>query len=87
MCVCVCVRASTYLQVTPAAPAEDTMDEKAVKKEAVKQETQHRTKTVITFDKGGEWSFVRAPETDVHGQPIQCADAQHCNLNLYVFFF
>ena len=30
-------------------------------------------KTVITYDKGGIWNFIRPPRVDANGQPVTCA--------------
>jgi hypothetical protein len=39
-----------------------------------------RTKTVITFDKGGEWHYLAAPTTDSKGEKINC---EGCTLHLH----
>ena len=30
-------------------------------------------KTVVTYDKGGVWNFIRPPRVDANGQPVTCA--------------
>lgn len=40
-----------------------------------------RTKTVITFDKGGEWSYLVPPSHDSLGHPIQCTGDCHLHLH------
>ncbi len=40
-----------------------------------------RTKTVITFDKGGEWSYIPPPRKDSQGKDINCGEA--CRLHLH----
>lgn len=40
-----------------------------------------RTKTVITFDKGAEWSYLVPPSHDSLGLPIQCAGECHLHLH------
>lgn len=44
---------------------------------------RHRvmTKTVVTFDKGGLWSYLEPPSADSHGNPIQCAGTCHLHLH------
>ncbi|KAJ1609757.1 putative sortilin [Cryptosporidium canis] len=65
----------------------ETEDEDA---EAVK--TDHKTKigkvdqpirTVITFDKGGEWNYLRAPTVDSRGNRINCDENDGCYLHLH----
>lgn len=41
-----------------------------------------RAKTVITFDKGGIWSYLEPPSHDSHGKKIQCA-TRDCHLHLH----
>ena len=46
-------------------------------------------KTVITYDKGGVWNFIRPPRVDANGQPITCANQaspNDCAFSLLVFF-
>lgn len=40
-----------------------------------------RTKTVITFDKGGEWSYLTPPTVDSFGKPIVCEGECHLHLH------
>lgn len=40
-----------------------------------------RTKTVITFDKGGEWSYLVPPTHDSLGAAIQCTGECHLHLH------
>ncbi len=40
-----------------------------------------KTKTVITFDKGGIWSYLEPPSVDINGQPIKCT--KECHLHLH----
>lgn len=40
-----------------------------------------RTKTVITFDKGGEWSYLVPPAQDSTGSPLQCVGECHLHLH------
>jgi len=40
-----------------------------------------RTKTVISWDKGGEWSYLVPPSHDSHGEPIQCTGECHLHLH------
>lgn len=43
------------------------------------QETQ---RTLITFDKGGEWQLVTAPAMDRRGNPTNCTQQANCSLHL-----
>ncbi|XP_033758599.1 sortilin-related receptor-like isoform X2 [Pecten maximus] len=43
------------------------------------QETQ---RTLITFDKGGQWQLVKAPARDRSGKPTNCTQAVNCSLHL-----
>ena len=54
----------------------DNIPDKKSKSQALKFQ-----KTVITFDKGGEWKRVQAPEHDAGGKRIVCED--ECYLNLH----
>ena len=54
----------------------DNVPDKKTKNQALKFQ-----KTVITFDKGGEWKRVEAPERDSAGKRIVCED--ECYLNLH----
>jgi len=38
-------------------------------------------KTLVSFNKGGDWKRIRAPERDVDGKRYDCAE--HCYLNLF----
>lgn len=45
-------------------------------------------RTVITFDKGGVWEYVKAPKTNSKGEPIVCPHggkdkSDHCSLHLH----
>jgi Sortilin, neurotensin receptor 3,/Sortilin, neurotensin receptor 3, C-terminal len=46
------------------------------------QRNRHlKAKTVITFDKGGIWSYLLAPETDANGKRMECGE--NCHLHLH----
>ncbi|CAH1258734.1 SORCS3 [Branchiostoma lanceolatum] len=50
------------------------------------QHTPRRNpRTLITWDKGGEWSMVQAPEKDIHGQLFNCT-LPSCSLHLHMDF-
>lgn len=51
-------------------------------KSAIK-EAKRFQKTVITFDKGGEWKSIMAPERDSEGKRIICDE--YCSLHLHSF--
>ncbi|XXQ38040.1 VPS10 domain-containing protein [Plasmodiophora brassicae] len=40
-------------------------------------------RTVISFDKGGRWSYLQAPQYDAFGQEIHCWGQDHCHLHLH----
>eukprot|EP00923_Selenidium_pygospionis_P000302 GHVN01000620.1.p1 GENE.GHVN01000620.1~~GHVN01000620.1.p1 ORF type:complete len:860 (+),score=84.35 GHVN01000620.1:105-2684(+) len=40
-------------------------------------------KTVISFDKGGVWSYLRPPKVDSKGNPINCPHPDDCWLHLH----
>jgi hypothetical protein len=42
-----------------------------------------KTKTVITFDKGGIWSYLEPPEVDSSGRKVQCSPGKDCHLHLH----
>ncbi len=44
-----------------------------------------RVKTVITFDKGGIWSYLDPPKVDAAGEPTNCEGGGHggCHLHLH----
>ncbi|OWF38955.1 sortilin-related receptor-like isoform X2 [Mizuhopecten yessoensis] len=44
--------------------------------------SQESQRTLITFDKGGEWQLVKAPATDRSGKPTNCTQAINCSLHL-----
>ncbi|GBG30812.1 Vacuolar protein sorting/targeting protein 10 [Hondaea fermentalgiana] len=41
-----------------------------------------QVKTVISFDRGGEWTLLRAPTVDANSKPITCATSD-CGLHLH----
>ena len=40
----------------------------------VNQHTSGNPRTLITFDQGGEWAPIKAPEKDLTGKPYNCTD-------------
>jgi hypothetical protein len=62
------------------APSE-TMTEQSATKPQDHLQIKQLTKSVITFDKGGEWVYLKAPEHDAFGKKYECAGGQ-CNLHL-----
>ncbi|GFQ87122.1 sortilin-related receptor [Trichonephila clavata] len=42
--------------------------------------------TVISFDKGGEWSLLKPPVTDKNGSPLKCNANEGCSLHLTLKF-
>jgi hypothetical protein len=41
-----------------------------------------RVQTKITFNRGGNWSTLEAPEVNVHGKKIDCKKSKGCSLHL-----
>jgi hypothetical protein len=48
-----------------------------------KGKTESAIRTVITFDKGGEWHFLKPPLVDSKGKAFACAGQPDCNLHLH----
>jgi len=46
------------------------------------QHRKSKAKTVITFDKGGIWSYLDAPAKDAHGNDFKCT-SKECHLHLH----
>eukprot|EP00455_Lapot_gusevi_P001515 TRINITY_DN105_c0_g1_i2.p1 TRINITY_DN105_c0_g1~~TRINITY_DN105_c0_g1_i2.p1 ORF type:complete len:936 (+),score=350.77 TRINITY_DN105_c0_g1_i2:76-2883(+) len=63
-------------------PEENFNEEEGSSSPKFRVEQTRNVKTVITFDKGGEWNFLKAPEKDVNGVPIECAASDSCYLHL-----
>ena len=45
--------------------------------------TSTLTRTVMTLDNGGEWSYISPPETDLSGVPILC-EPPGCSLHFHM---
>lgn len=41
-----------------------------------------RVRTVITYDKGGVWGYLRPPRKDANNKPIKCSE-DDCSLHLH----
>jgi len=65
-----------------AAATTDTRKSKK-KGGAARNSRRLKTKTVITFDKGGIWSYLEPPKKDSNGQAITCPKGQECHLHLH----
>lgn len=63
--------------------SEDSMDEKKHSRSKEQEENAYRNfiRTLITFNKGGQWKQLNAPERDSEGHLYDCAD--ECYLNLH----
>ncbi|KAF8767497.1 Sortilin-related receptor-like protein [Argiope bruennichi] len=48
--------------------------------------TSDNLMTVITFDKGGEWSLLKPPVSDKNGSPLKCNINDGCSLHLTLKF-
>ena len=44
--------------------------------------TFSQVRTVITFDKGGVWGYLRPPKVDAAGNALKCT-ADDCSLHLH----
>ncbi|KAF8818378.1 putative sortilin [Cardiosporidium cionae] len=47
-----------------------------------KAKNQEVIRTVVSFDKGGAWYYVKPPEEDSLGQKVECT-TKHCSLHLH----
>ena len=45
--------------------------------------TARLTRTVVTLDNGGEWSYISPPQTDLSGAPILC-EPPSCSLHFHM---
>lgn len=43
---------------------------------------KYREKTVISFDKGGQWSYLQPPKLDSAGKQWACSNEENCHLHL-----
>jgi hypothetical protein len=68
--------------------ADDTTDdntigsEKSGGKKQIGKKPPPKIRTVITFDKGGVWSYLHAPKVDADGKKIDCSSVD-CSLHLH----
>ncbi|KAI9184131.1 vacuolar protein sorting/targeting protein PEP1 [Blastocladiella emersonii ATCC 22665] len=56
--------------------------------DVVAGKAEKRLKTMMTYDDGSTWSFLRAPATDSRGQRVACADPNDpmaCSLHLHSY--
>ena len=61
---------------------EDTLSDKANKKSKSHfEQLKAYTKTYITFNKGGKWNLIVAPERDSLGKKYDCGEYCYLNLN------
>ena len=63
------------------APPHEGMSEQSATPPQEQLKVEQLTKSVITFDKGAEWVFLKAPEHDAHGKKYECVGACHLHLN------
>eukprot|EP00938_MAST-03A_sp_MAST-3A-sp1_P006763 g6763.t1 len=52
------------------------------KKKRGGKKNEEAVRTVVTFDKGAIWSYLRPPSTDANGRPIMCGN-NDCSLHLH----
>jgi hypothetical protein len=60
---------------------EESMDEKKTKKSEMKDAYKDFITTVITYNKGGSWRRIKAPDRDSEGKKYECEG--DCYLNLH----
>ncbi|KAF7456639.1 putative sortilin [Cryptosporidium felis] len=74
------------------ATLHDLSDSETEDEDAEISKTYHKAKlgkmeepirTVITFDKGGEWNYLKAPRVDSRGNRIDCEETDGCYLHLH----
>uniref|UniRef100_A0A7S2SMF3 VPS10 domain-containing protein n=1 Tax=Mucochytrium quahogii TaxID=96639 RepID=A0A7S2SMF3_9STRA len=56
--------------------------EEAKKHTGRKIKPVRKIRSVVTYDRGGEWSLLRAPGIDAFGKPISCSSSK-CSLHLH----
>lgn len=61
------------------APFETNTEKR--KKQYNKGKNEDAVRTVISFNKGGEWSYLKAPKVDSRGNKYECGD--NCYLHLH----
>lgn len=75
-----------------SANLHEFTDSESEEEDAEVLRTEHRTKmgkveqpirTVISFDKGGEWGYLKAPEVDSRGNRVNCDERDGCYLHLH----
>ncbi|XP_051475063.1 VPS10 domain-containing receptor SorCS1 isoform X1 [Apus apus] len=49
----------------------------------VNKKIDNQVKTFITYNKGRDWSLLRAPDTDLRGNPVHCL-LPYCSLHLHL---
>jgi hypothetical protein len=70
--------------------SDDTTDDSTMSQENSAKDKQvkrgkkppPKMRSVITFDKGGVWSYLHAPKFDANGKPVKC-DSTDCSLHLH----
>ncbi|EEA07756.1 BNR/Asp-box repeat-containing protein [Cryptosporidium muris RN66] len=71
------------LDIDDTVEDADTSSIEAKHKSGKQGKMEEVVKTVITFNKGGEWNYIQAPTTDSRGNPIDCNPDQGCYLHLH----
>ena len=68
--------------------SDDTTDDNTIggdtstKKKQIGKKPPPKIRTVITFDKGGVWSYLHAPKYDANGKKVDCSSID-CSLHLH----
>ena len=79
---------ANFVDMVGGGDADDTTDddtmsqEGSVKKKTAGKKPPPKVRTVITFDKGGVWSYLHAPRVDANGKKVDCQSAD-CSLHLH----
>mmetsp|Transcript_57564 Transcript_57564/g.167171 ORF Transcript_57564/g.167171 Transcript_57564/m.167171 type:complete len:931 (+) Transcript_57564:102-2894(+) len=82
-------KAKLQEQVEQEAAGGDAVDQKHARsgqKGKAKATKEERTiRTVISFDKGGAWNYLKAPRVNSLGKPYECASKgpEECSLHLH----
>ncbi|XP_064630142.1 VPS10 domain-containing receptor SorCS1-like [Lineus longissimus] len=78
---------SVVNQHTTAGIMVDLYEAKGIKGVFISNQlvAEQTAKTFITFDKGGNWSLIPAPEKDINGEPTKCKYPE-CSLHLHLWY-
>ena len=63
----------------------DNWNTKTQKNKDLKNIIDNNIKTVITFNKGGSWKYIKAPKISAANKKINCKLEDKCSLNLFLY--